>query len=232
MTKTLSDLRHPVAHIGQHNREVAKEAAKWRQGEHVIIVGDTGSGKTYLESKLLDLRQHTIVVKTKPDDISFPGYRHIKKFGDIMDLKTSKFVLDAGFDPSLQRYHIANVINLAWKQEGWTIAVDETYYWTAVLKLEKQLNMLLTQGRSKHLTIVAGMQRPAWISRFALSQATHAFIFRCEGRDVITLSQALSPKIIKPVEDLRGHDFVYFNRATREVRTGNANRLNEVITRG
>jgi DNA helicase HerA-like ATPase len=206
--------------------------AKWKQGEHVIIIGDTGSGKTYLESKLLDLRDYTVVIKTKPDDIKFPGYRKIRKYTDIMDLKTKRFVLDAGFDSALQRYHIANTINLAWKQEGWTIAVDETYYWTSVLRMEKQLNMLLTQGRSKKLTVVAGMQRPAWISRFALSQATHAFIFRCEGRDLVTLSQALSPKVVKPVEELRGHDFVYFNRATREVKTGNANRLSELVTRG
>ncbi len=206
--------------------------AKWKQGEHVIIIGDTGSGKTYLESKLLDLRDYTIVIKTKPDDIRFPGYRKVKKFAELMDLRTKRFVLDSGFDPVNQRYQIANSIALAWKQEGWTLAVDETYYWTSVLRLEKQLNMLLTQGRSKKITIVAGMQRPAWISRFALSQATHAFIFRCEGRDLITLSQALSPKVVKPVEDLRGHDFVYFNRATREVVTGNANKLSEIITRG
>jgi DNA helicase HerA-like ATPase len=213
-------------------QQQSNKPAAWKQGEHVIIIGDTGSGKTYLESKLLDMRDHVIVVKTKPDDVKFTGYKKIAKYKDVMDLKASKFVLDSGFDPSLQRYHIANIINMAWAQEGWTIAVDETYYWTEMLKLGKQLNMLLTQGRSKHLTIVAGMQRPAWISRFALSQATHAFIFRCEGRDIITLSQALSPKIAKPVEDLRGHDFVYFNRATREVRTGNANRLGDIITKG
>ena len=208
------------------------KAARWRQGEHVIVIGDTGSGKTYLLSKLLEMRDHVIVVKTKPDDIQFPGYRKIKKYQDLMDLKTSRFVLDSGFDQVIQRLNIQQAINVAWKQEGWTIAVDETYYWTSILRLERQLNMLLTQGRSKHLTVVAGMQRPAWISRFALSQATHAFIFRCEGRDIVTLSQSLSPKVAKPVEDLRGHDFVYFNRATREVVTGNANRLSDVLVRG
>jgi transcriptional regulator with AAA-type ATPase domain len=207
-------------------------ATKWKQGEHVIIVGDTGSGKTYLESKLLDLRDYVIVIKTKPDDIKFADFTKVKDFRKLGNLKVNKFVLDPPFAPELQRYHIANTISKAWKEEGWTIAADETYYWTSILKLERQLNMLLTQGRSKKLTVVAGMQRPAWISRFALSQATHAFIFRCEGRDLTTLSQALSPKVVKPVEDLRGHDFVYFNRATRQVTTGNANRLNEIITRG
>lgn len=212
--------------------ETTSQVAKWKQGEHVIIIGDTGSGKTYLESKLLDLRDHVIVAKTKPDDIKFKGYRKIKSHKDLMDLKTSKFVLDTGFDPARQYYEIYNTIGLAWKQEGWTLAVDETYYWTAVLRLERQLNMLLTQGRSKKLTIVAGMQRPAWISRFALSQATHAFIFRCEGRDRITISQALSPRVLGPLGELKQYEFVYFNRATREVKIGTANKLSEVIVRG
>lgn len=205
---------------------------KWKQGEHVIIVGDTGSGKTYLESKLLQLRDYVIVVKTKPDDIDFDGFRIVKDFKNLADIKTKKFVLNPRPEIEWQRYHIANMISRAWKEEGWTIAADETYYLTSILKMEKQLNMILTQGRSKKLTIVAGMQRPAWISRFALSQATHAFIFRCEGRDLTTLAQALSPKIVKPVDDLRGHDFVYFNRATREVTIGNANKLSDIIVRG
>lgn len=204
----------------------------WRQGEHVIIVGDTGSGKTYLESKLLSLRDYVIVVKTKPDDIKFTGFTKVKDWKKLGNLKINKFVLDPRPEMEWQHYHIANMIATIWKQEGWTVAVDETYYWTSQLKLEKQLNMLLTQGRSKKLTIVAGMQRPAWISRFALSQATHAFIFRCEGRDLITLSQALTPRIAKPVESISGHDFVYYNRATREVKIGNANRLGDIITRG
>lgn len=206
--------------------------AVWKQGEHVIIIGDTGSGKTYLEEKLLDLRDNVIVVKTKPDDIKFPGYRKIKQFDKIMDLKNRKFVLDSGFNPAVQRHHIKGILGLVWRQQGWTLVVDETYYWTQILKLDRDLNMFLTQARSKKITMVVGMQRPAWISRFALSQATHAFIFRCEGRDILTLSQGLSPRIKDAVEGLRGHDFVYFNRATREVRTGNANKLNEIITRG
>lgn len=219
----------PLDALAQQQKQ---KPAVWKQGEHVIVVGDTGSGKTYLFSKLLDLRDHVIHVKTKPDDIKFPGYIAIDNYKGMMNLKEHRFVLDAGFDPGIQRYNISKMIGKAWEQEGWTIGVDETYYWTEVLKLKNSLNMLLTQGRSKHLTVVAGMQRPAWISRFALSQATHAFIFRCEGRDIVTLQQALSPKIAAPVEALRGHAFVYFNRATREVRTGNANRLSEIIVKG
>lgn len=201
----------------------------WKQGEHVVIVGDTGSGKTYLESKILPLRDHVIVLRTKPDDVKFAGFHKVDTVDKLGNIKYNKYLLTPKYD--LQQFQLAKAMDLAWREGGWTIAIDETYYATEILRLGRPINKLLTQGRSKHITIVCGMQRPAWISRFALSQATHAFIFRCEGRDLTTLSQSLSPRIVKPVEELSGHDFVYFNRATREIVKGNANRLKELFTR-
>lgn len=206
---------------------------KWKQGEHVIIIGDTGSGKTFLTSKILPLREHVIVLRTKPDDIKFDGFRKVdllRKAGGYFNdagKKVNRFLLDPDYD--LQQRELSLAFEKAWREGGWTIAIDETYYATQILKLEKQINKLLTQGRSKHITVICGMQRPVFISRFAMSQATHAFIFRCEGRDLKSLADALSPSIIKPVEDLREHDFIYFNRATREVVKGNAKSLGDIF---
>jgi hypothetical protein len=212
-------------------------ATKWKQGEHVIIIGDTGTGKTYLTSKILPIRKHVIFLRTKPDDIKFDGFKKVASqlgiggtpFG-IDGKKITRWMLQPKFnDFGEQQREIARAFQMVWVEGGWTLVVDEAYYLTNILKLEKPLNMLMTQGRSKHLTAVVGMQRPAWVSRFTLSQATHAFIFRCEGRDLISLSQALSPKIIGPVQEFTGHDFVYFNRATREVKTGNAKQLGDIF---
>ena len=207
---------------------------KWKQGEHVVIIGDTGSGKTYLESKILNLRQHVVVIRTKPDDIKFAGFHKvpdIKKMGfrrfDNEGKRVTKFLLTPKYEE--QRIQTAAMFEKVWREGAWCIAIDETYYTTQILKLEHQINKLLTQGRSKHISVVCGMQRPAWISRFAMSQATHAFIFRCEGRDLKSLADALSPSIIKPVEGLREHDFIYFNRATRTTIQGNANKLQEIF---
>jgi ABC-type dipeptide/oligopeptide/nickel transport system ATPase component len=208
-------------------------AYKWKQGEHVIIIGDTGSGKTYLTSKILPIRQHVMVLRTKPDDIKFANFRKVdlvRKVGGYFDdngKKVFRFLLDPDYD--LQQRELSHAFEKAWQEGGWTVAIDETYYATQILKLERQINKLLTQGRSKHITVICGMQRPVFISRFAMSQATHAFIFRCEGRDLKSLADALSPSIIKPVEGLRGHDFIYFNRATREVLQGNANNLEAIF---
>jgi hypothetical protein len=212
-------------------------ATKWKQGQHVILVGDTGTGKTYLESKILPIRKHVILLRTKPDDIKFDGFKKVTSqlaIGSVPFGNDAKRITRWMLQPTLssfsdQRREIGRTFEQVWKEGGWTVVVDEAYYITNKLKLQSPLDMLLTQGRSKHITLCVGMQRPAWISRFSLSQATHAFIFRCEGRDLRNLADALSPKIIKPVQDLTGHDFVYFNRATREVKIGNANHLSEIF---
>jgi hypothetical protein len=211
--------------------------SKWKQGEHVVIVGDTGTGKTYLESKLLSYRKYILYLQSKTDDIKFDGFRKIKVALDVGSnpfddggQRITKWLLQPKLiDLREQRYQFSRVFEKAWHEGNWTVVVDETFFLTHKLKLGDDLDMLLTQGRSKGITMIVGMQRPAWISRFSLSQATHAFIFRCEGRDVKSLSDSLSPKIVKPVQELTGHDFVYFNRATREVKTGNANRLGEIF---
>src|SRR4051812_9363940 len=44
----------------------------WKQGQHVGVVGRTGSGKTYLVSKLVMLRRYVIIFRTKPDTNKFP----------------------------------------------------------------------------------------------------------------------------------------------------------------
>jgi hypothetical protein len=117
-----------------------------------------------------------------------------------------------------------------WEHGGWCVVIDELYYAEHELKLQQSINKLLTQGRSKGITVVAGMQRPAQVSRFALSQVTHLFTFRTEGRDTKTIAESTTPRIAAWIDDIDGHDFVYYNRKHREIRTGNARRLGDIFT--
>src|SRR5690349_6421632 len=53
--------------------------ANWRQGEHVGLIGPTGSGKTTLAMWLLPLRKYVVVLGTKPrdktlDELAARGY--------------------------------------------------------------------------------------------------------------------------------------------------------------
>src|SRR6185437_5983146 len=57
--------------------------ARWRQGEHVALIGPTGSGKTGLASDLLAIRAYVVALAVKRHDDTlgmFQGYKILKKW--------------------------------------------------------------------------------------------------------------------------------------------------------
>lgn len=202
----------------------------WEQGEHVAIVGDTGSGKTYLESVMLEIPRWNIILKTKDDDIRFPGFRRVRRTESI-EVPPSASGADFILEPSYaaQATEGRKVIEKVWADGGWTFTVDELWYAENKLRLTDHIDRLLTQGRSVGISVVCGMQRPSRVSRFALSQCTHLFAFQTEGRDTLTLAEAFTPKLKLIIPELRRYEFVYMNRKTRILRRGYAQQLAEVL---
>jgi len=202
---------------------------RWRQGEHVAVVGRTGSGKTYLIGKLTALRQYVVIFRTKPDrKIKFPGFVTVRRAAAMDHWRSERLLLE----PDYRRQAVEGygMLERAWRDGGWTIVVDENWYAEKLLGLQSYVIRLLTQGRSKDISIVVGMQRPVDITRFALSEITHLFVFRCEGRDLkFSLKDSTTESIVPAVRNLRGHDYVYYNAAKQIIATGNANRLSETL---
>ena len=202
----------------------------WNQGEHVALVGDTGSGKTFLLARMLRYRSYTVVLRTKDDDIKFPNTTRITRTVDLTvnpNRSEAHYLLDPPYER--QAIEARRVMDKIWTEGGWTLGIDETWYLDKQLHLGPSLDRLLTQGRSKALSLICGMQRPAQISRFVLSQCTHLFAFASEGRDVQTLAEAFTPQIKIFMPELRRHEFLYWNRNTRILRYGYAQDLDKIL---
>lgn len=200
----------------------------WKVGEHIAVVGDTGTGKTFLVSKLVQLREYVVILRTKPDDIKFPGFRKVKHARALDDLYETRILLTP--DYARQARETYDMLERVWEQGGWTVVIDEEWYLEKMLKQAAMVERLLTQGRSKQVSVIVGMQRPAQISRFTISQCTHLFTFRVEGRDLDTIKMATTPRIVEPVESITGHEFVYYHRGQRVVTTGDAKYLSRIIS--
>lgn len=95
--------------------------------------------------------------------------------------------------------------------------------------LRPWIERLLTQGRSLGISVVYGQQRPVTTSRFVISQCSHLFCFRVEGRDAKTVAESTTPRILPVLDSLTGHDFAYYHRPTRTVAIGNASRLGALV---
>jgi hypothetical protein len=202
----------------------------WVPGEHVAVIGDTGTGKTYLLAKaLLRYRRYVVVLKTKPDPDDadkWTGFHRARKAQSMSDERYERILLEPEY--RYQAIEGYRMLDRAWKQGGWTVVIDEGWY-AEQIGLKPYIERLLTQGRSKGISVVYGQQRPVATSRFVISQATHVITFRVEGRDAKTVAESTTPRILPVIDDLAEREFAYYHRAKRYVGKGTARRLGALI---
>ena len=205
----------------------------WHQGQHVTLIGPTGSGKTTLTNALLPLRRFVIFFGTKPsgrDDtalelVKHHGYRLVRdvdQLPQVITPKNSRIVFWPKFttpaDVPMQAWQIDATTRRAFVEGGWCLVVDETWYWEHELRLGRMLSQLWTQGRSLGLSLVAGTQRPAHIPLLAYDQATHVFFWRDnDERNLKRISgmNGLNAQLIRAtVSALPDHHVLYVNTRT------------------
>ena len=205
----------------------------WEQSEHVALVGDTGTGKTYLLTRLLQLRDWNILFRHADDPKNtFTGFKKVRHVNQIEVLPRAiegHYILQPPASNYARAVEGEKLVGKAITEGGWTITWDELWYVENRLHLTQEVEELLTQSRKLDVSVVCGMQRPSRISRFALSQCTHLFTFRAEGRDIATLAEAFTPRLKTLIPELRKFEFAYYNRATRELARGRAQDLGRIL---
>lgn len=210
----------------------------WRQGEHVALIGDTGTGKSYLAVRLAQLRDWVIFIRTKRDDNALPGFVRVDRARSIRVNASGHWLLDVSrLAPERKSYEVAKVLDMAFREGGWTVVIDELWYLERKLGVGEWVDQLTTQGRSERVSVVTGVQRPAWVSKFAFAEATHFVVFRVLGRhrtaaDVKAIRDMLGDDVAERVLGLEGHRFVYVQRPRNVIREGEAGELDRILVRG
>jgi hypothetical protein len=164
-------------------------------GEHITIIGSTGKGKTNLMNHILPLFPYTVAFATKKTDdtmarlerqgyVVWPKWRSLPasqyprriihpksgKLGDMVDVQQKVF------EDAIEHIY-AEGGRPKERPIGWTIAIDEIWWFTHMLKLGKLLQMILQHARSSGITLLGATQRAAFIPTEFFSQPTHLFFF-------------------------------------------------------
>lgn len=164
-----------------------REIFRWQHGEHVGLIGPTGQGKTTLLVNVLPLHPYVVVFATKPRDKTMDGlinsgYLRIKTWESLDAQQFPRRVLwpDASRLDSneVQRTVFHDAFQRIYREGGWTVALDETWYMDNVLKLESDIKTYLLQARSLGISLVSATQRPAWVPRELYTSCTHLFFWR------------------------------------------------------
>jgi hypothetical protein len=208
-------MRHKMA-IASESVEVVswtefQDLFKWRQGEHVSLIGATGCGKTTLAHHLLPMRKYVVVLATKPKDSSMnalirDGYTKSKTWpagpSDLVQRVVLWPPIDKRTKKANQKVVFAEALNNIYEQGAWCIYADELHYLSTTLGLQPIFTDLWQQGRSMGISLVASMQRPSHVPLLAYTQATHVFFWRAnDTRDLKTIGGigSIDSKVIQNV---------------------------------
>jgi hypothetical protein len=206
----------------------------WQSGQHVALIGPTGLGKTTMELNLLPLMPFRVVFATKPKDktmthlIEDEGYLKMERWQSVDAKQFPHRVLwpDASHMSSkhTQKLVFHDAFERIYREGGWCVALDETWYIDEELKLGGDIRIYLLQARSLHISLLCATQRPAWVPREIYNQSTHLFFWRTnDENDLKSLSGIgyRSAHLIRDaVSDLDEFQCLYVNTRTgKMVRT-------------
>lgn len=174
---------------------------EWRAGEHLTIIGDTGSGKSFLARELLRTREYSAVFGSKPRDASLrafedDGWTRIKSWPPPTSVRRALLwpKIEKTADVAALRPVFAEALDAIYLEGAWAIWLDELPFLVGdrppALRLREQLELLWMQGRALGVSVGAACQRPAHVPLLAYSQATWVIVFRAtDDRDLRRLTE-------------------------------------------
>jgi len=213
-----------------------KPAIQWIQGQHVLTVGGTGTGKSTVAGQFLNRRAQVVVCVSKGmdeifEDPPYNEYETIKLWRPPRprgDKKTLHLILRPANQRTLRetQAHKTKVFaeafdNILLVRGNWCIDIDETHYMSDTLGLKREITDLLEQGRSAGISMWNNTQRPAGIPVATYVNSSHAFLFQCQeeydlarlarmGNKHTTLKEMQAN--LDVLDSFKHHEFIYLDR--------------------
>jgi hypothetical protein len=212
----------------------------YKPGEHVTVIGSTGSGKTTLAYQVLsytntpELPSVVLVMKPRDDTASKAikrlKHRKVSAWPPIpspwQPKKPSGYAVWPGhtFDPDRDEaahYDIFRTVILdSYKKGNRILFIDETEGLKS-MGLEKEMRTVWRQGRSMGCGVWAATQRPSDIPLLAYSSASHLFLFRDNdkrARERFSEIGGMDGQVVAEANlALKDHTCLYIHQPTRSM---------------
>jgi hypothetical protein len=204
---------------------------KWREGEHVVTLGPTGSGKTVLNRELLKLAPIPWIVvfgvKRRDRELYGPferqGYQRVRSFDPArMDPQGEKvlFVPMTNLEGKEGREYKArafrNALHAILRTGSVVVYFDDVIYVSRQLGLRTELDDIWALGRSEGISVVASSQEPVNIPPIAYGSSSHLFIFKnpdmYRTRRIGELTGFNRELAFETVLRLPPHEFLYVHK--------------------
>ena len=224
--------------------QVAEEfLSSIEQGEHIVTLGKTGLGKSTFSFVVADglwERRGASVCGflTKPEDDTAtsqgwprlsewpPSYaqRRMPSPGRPRWTTSTRVLLWPPYTKASTYAHdrrsvFLRAIDEIMDEGKWVLYLDEASYLVQSMKLRTSIDELFTQARSRGITLIAGSQRPVWVSRGEVSQHTWIACFKIgDSDDANRAGEVLGDKrrYGPVIPALEKHQIMLLNSTTNE----------------
>lgn len=207
---------------------------QWFQGQHLALIGPTGSGKTTLAMAILPKQSYTTVLATKPrdttmDSLAATGYKVFKRWPQSWPWNSpnkypKRIIWPQHFQlgksaKEKQKAAIYEAMAAAFLEGNWCVYTDELYYLVNELGLGSEVKQYLLQGRSLGISFACATQRPAWVPLEVYDQSTHLFFWKDNDETNLKRISGISgersqSEIRNAIRQLDRHEFLYINTVT------------------
>jgi energy-coupling factor transporter ATP-binding protein EcfA2 len=210
---------------------------QWKPGEHFALIGPTGQGKTTMLMNLLPLHRYVVVFATKPrdktmDSLVNSGYLKMTTWQSLDPKQFPRRVLwpDASrVDSTDEQYDVFKAaFERIYREGGWTVAIDELWYFTNMLRggrgqvpLDRFVRLYLLQARALGISLLCATQRPAFVPLEVYDQSTHLMFWRDNDETNLMRISGIgwrsSDLIREVVSNLDRFQVLYVNTRTGEM---------------
>ncbi len=191
----------------------------WQPGDHVALVGPTGTGKTTMACGILPLRRYVLAFDPKSGDstlatlkrhgfercTSWPPPRDVRRRvekGEPARLLVGP-VVRSREDLPKQKATFAKALDGAFDEGGWSVYVDELQLMAdrRMLGLTTSVERILVAARDRGVSMITSFQRPANVPRSASDQASWIAVWYTRDIDVVN---RLAEMVGRPKAEIRG----------------------------